>query len=70
MKKRIEELLDKSVDDFLTGDRLRAVRTVEALEMMNTSAARELLEGLAKGAPGALLTREAQAALARLGKSP
>jgi WD40 repeat protein len=47
---------------------LRLVRAVEVLERAATPDARALLEKLAKGAPGARLTREAQAALQRLGR--
>ena len=36
------------------------------LERIGTKAAREVLEALAKGAPDALLTRDAKLALARL----
>jgi hypothetical protein len=39
---------------------------VEALEHMRAPAARTLLEELAGGAPGALLTQEAKDALERL----
>ena len=41
-----------------------------ALELINTDAARELLKGLAEGAPEALLTREAAASCRRLAKRP
>jgi len=68
VKKRIEELIDKPVGAFLTGNRLRIVRAIEVLEKINTPDAREVLEALAKGAAGALPTREAQAALERMAK--
>jgi hypothetical protein len=45
---------------------LRGLRAVEALEAINTPAARSALEHLARGAPGVRLTREARAALDRL----
>jgi WD40 repeat protein len=44
---------------------LQALRAVAALERLGTPAARKVLEALAAGAPGAPLTREAQAALRR-----
>jgi hypothetical protein len=44
----------------------RPARSVEVLEFIGTPAARDLLEKLAKGAPEARLTIEAQASLARL----
>jgi hypothetical protein len=68
LTKRAEELLEKVAGATLTGDRLRLVRGIEVLETLNTAEARQVLEGLAKGAPGALPTREAQTALDRMGK--
>jgi hypothetical protein len=44
------------------------MRALEGLEQVGTGEAREVLETLAKGAPGALATREAQAALDRLAR--
>jgi hypothetical protein len=44
----------------------RLVRAIEALERIGTKPARAALEALAGGAPGALLTHEASAALRRL----
>jgi hypothetical protein len=41
---------------------------VEALERTGTPAARAVLEELAKGQPGATLTRQAEAALGRMKK--
>ena len=41
---------------------------LEVLEQMNTPEARKLIEGLAKGAPGAWLTQEAKATLDRSAK--
>jgi WD40 repeat protein len=51
-------------------ERLREHRAVFALEMRGTSAARRLLEQLARGAPGARLSQEARAALQRFAKRP
>src|SRR5262249_11571251 len=67
-RKRVEELLDKLTDGVLSTEQLRLVRAVEALERMNTPEARALLRTLAQGAPGALPTRQAQAALDRLAR--
>lgn len=50
-----------------SGDRLRAIRAVEVLERVGSTGARDVLKGLAGGAAGATLTREAVAALGRLG---
>lgn len=47
-------------------ERLRGLRAVEVLEYTDTPAARAVLKALAAGAPAALLTRDATAALARL----
>jgi hypothetical protein len=68
--RRIQELLDRAEggSGTLSGDRLRSLRVVEVLEKMGTPEARQLLQDLAKGAPGALLTRAAQAALDRPGR--
>jgi WD40 repeat protein/beta-lactamase regulating signal transducer with metallopeptidase domain len=65
-RKRVEELLDQLTSGELTAAQLRTVRAVEALERMGTAEARQVLRTLADGAPGALPTREAQAALARM----
>jgi hypothetical protein len=55
---------------ILTGDTLRGLRALEALETIGTPAARQELDRLARGAEAALLTREAQASLQRLAKRP
>jgi WD40 repeat protein len=62
---RIERLLALLA---LTGERLRAFRTLEVLEDIDSSASRALLEKLAKGAPDARFTREAKASQRRLSK--
>jgi RNA polymerase sigma factor (sigma-70 family) len=48
--------------------RWRQARALEALELIRTAAARQALDALAEGAPGAWLTQEAKAARERLGK--
>lgn len=53
-----------------SGEPLRALRAVEALEHAGTPEARELLAKLAAGAPEARLTREAKASLDRLARGP
>jgi RNA polymerase sigma factor (sigma-70 family) len=49
-----------------SGDVLRTLRAVEALEQIGSRDARQLLKGLAAGAPGSALTQEAGAALEHL----
>jgi RNA polymerase sigma factor (sigma-70 family) len=65
VRRRIQQLLDQTHD--WKADRLRDHRAIQALEHIGTPAAQEVLEALAKGAPGARRTEEAQAALRRLG---
>jgi hypothetical protein len=67
-RKRVEEVLGKVLGTALTGERLRLVRAVEVLEGLGSAEAKQVLQTLAGGAPGALPTREAQAALARLSR--
>jgi WD40 repeat protein len=49
-------------------ERLRVARAVEVLERVGTPEARKVLKALAEGSSGAWLTREARAALERLGR--
>jgi hypothetical protein len=67
-RRRAEELLDRLKSERFapSAARRQQLRAVEALEHMNTPAARELLAELAKGQPGAWLTRDAKTALDRL----
>jgi WD40 repeat protein/beta-lactamase regulating signal transducer with metallopeptidase domain len=65
-RKRADSLVDQLTGGGLTPEQLQTVRAVEALERMGTPEARRLLGTLAEGAPGALPTREAQAALGRM----
>jgi WD40 repeat protein len=69
-RKRVEELLQKLTGGTLTAEQLRLIRAVEALERIGTSEARQVLRTLAQGAPGALPTREAEAALNRIRSEP
>lgn len=64
VKRRIDALLAK-LGGF-EGERLRTWRALEALENIATPEARTVLETMARGAPGAWLTQEAQAILDRL----
>jgi hypothetical protein len=65
-RRRLEAVLQRLDEEVLTPETLRAVRAVEALERMGTAEARRLVKELAAGAPGARLTREAQASLSRM----
>ncbi len=69
IRQRIERLMEKMVTGKpLPADQLRLARGLEILERLGTPEARRLLEEIAKGAPGARFTRDAQATLERLGK--
>jgi WD40 repeat protein len=67
--RRIQRLLEKLAGAApLSPDRVRLVRAIEVLEQIGSPQAQEVLRSLAGGAPGALPTREAQAALDRLAR--
>jgi WD40 repeat protein len=69
LRRRAEELLGRLTSgEETSAEGLRQLRTVEVLEGVGTPEAKGLLEKLAQGAPGARLTREARAALQRLGR--
>jgi WD40 repeat protein len=63
---RLEDLEAKAATLALSGERLRMARAIEILERIGTPEAREVLQKLASGAPGALPTVHGQAALRRL----
>jgi RNA polymerase sigma factor (sigma-70 family) len=65
VRRRLTELLAQARGRSLTGEALRELRAVEALERAGTAEARALLKALAGGAPGARLTRAAGEALGR-----
>jgi hypothetical protein len=65
-RRRLEDLLARFEARDQAPDLVRAVRSVELLERVGGPGARRALEDLAGGAPGARLTAEAKAALARL----
>jgi RNA polymerase sigma factor (sigma-70 family) len=68
VRRRIEGLLGKWSGAVPAPERLRVLRAVEVLERVGSAEARRVLEALAGGAEGARLTREAAAALRRLGR--
>jgi hypothetical protein len=69
VQKRLEGLLAKVVTGAtLPPHQLRTVRAMEILESIGTPEAQEAIKIVAKGAAGARVTRDAQAALDRLSK--
>lgn len=68
-KRRIDLLLDKICDTPLSPDKLRQVRAVTILEQIGPQKAQDFVQRLAKGAPEARQTREAQRALRQWAQS-
>jgi hypothetical protein len=62
---RAEKLLMKTRSQVATSESAQALRALEVLEWIGTPKARELVENLAKGAEGALVTEEAKRSLKR-----
>jgi WD40 repeat protein len=69
VRQRIHRILTAALEVELTPERLREIRAIEVLEHIATPAAQQALARLARGAPGAFLTRESQAALRRFERS-
>jgi hypothetical protein len=71
-KRRLEQLLEEQERGrwSVSPEQLRARRSLEVLERADTPDARRLLETLSAGAPGAWLTSDAKACLARLSNRP
>jgi RNA polymerase sigma factor (sigma-70 family) len=69
-RRRIEALLHQLDEPIPSGERLRGLRAVEALERTQTAEARQVLEALSRGAPEAEVTQEAKAALRRIDREP
>ncbi|HKB39978.1 MAG TPA: hypothetical protein VKD72_26315, partial [Gemmataceae bacterium] len=67
-RRRIEELLEKLNEPGPKREMLRPTRAIEILERLGSPEARGVLQALAEGQPDAWLTREAKAALQRLGR--
>jgi WD40 repeat protein len=68
VRSRIERLLEAWQRPTPSAARLRQLRALEVLEATGTPEARQLLEKIVGGAPGAWLTRQARATLERLQK--
>jgi hypothetical protein len=66
LRKRLEELVNRTESKALSGEELRAGRAIDVLERLGTPEAMAVLKGLADGAPGALITTSAKDALGRL----
>jgi hypothetical protein len=66
VRRRANALLLKLKSSEVSPELVVAVRTLEVLERAATPEARRLLQTLADGAPGARLTKEAQAVMNRM----
>jgi hypothetical protein len=69
-RRRAAALLARVAPDEMSAGELPQWRALEVAEYADTPEARRFLEELARGAPGALLTRWASAALKRLKRHP
>jgi len=69
-RRRLEQLIENQVRERWSpsAEWLRIGRALEVLEHIGSPEARQVLQALAEGAPGAMLTREAKAALERLAR--
>jgi RNA polymerase sigma factor (sigma-70 family) len=68
LRRRLEQLIARAVQVDFTGDKLRAWRALEAIELMGTAEARQFLEKLAGGTAGHWFTEEARSAVQRLAR--
>jgi WD40 repeat protein len=70
VRSRLESLLKAQSEAWsgVSAEPLRIVRALETLEFSGTIEAKQVLQRLARGAPGAALTEEAKAALGRMGR--
>jgi hypothetical protein len=66
VRKQLERILEGLEREHLSAEQLRTFRALEAVELVGTPEAKELLAALAGGTPAARLTRWAKAALERL----
>jgi WD40 repeat protein len=70
VRRRVEQLLARLDAAARSPEQLRVIRATAVLERAGTAEARQLLQALAAGAPGALLTEQAAASLRRLAARP
>jgi hypothetical protein len=68
--RRIDRLLAAVDAGIRAPEGLRVQRATAVLERVGSAEARRILTVLARGAPGALVTEEAKAALSRLARRP
>jgi hypothetical protein len=68
VRKRAKRLLERLASQALVAGQTRQVRALKVLEHSGTPESQRALEVLARGAPGARLTREANASLERLAR--
>jgi RNA polymerase sigma factor (sigma-70 family) len=69
-RKRLQTILEAIAEQRPSTELLRSLRTLEVLEGIGTPEARQVLEAIAKGAPGVRLTEGAKGALERLNRRP
>lgn len=70
MSRRLDRLITKLESQVVSAETLQILRAVEVLEMIDTSASRQVLDTLAKGAPGHRVTESARLSYQRLPKAP
>jgi RNA polymerase sigma factor (sigma-70 family) len=70
VRRRLQGLLAKYAHKTSAFSTQQAMRVIEALELMGTGEARQVISKLAQGGPGFRLTKEANSALERLGRRP
>ena len=68
VRRRVEEILEKTQNGALLPQTLRALRAIETLERIGSEQARQTLAALAIGLPSARQTQEAKAAQERLAR--
>ncbi|HEV3144086.1 MAG TPA: WD40 repeat domain-containing protein [Gemmataceae bacterium] len=64
-RRRLQELLERTGERYLTSEKLRLMRAVELLDRLDSPQARDVLQHLAKGPAHSPITREARWSLVR-----